>query len=178
MDQKALFQLANDALGSLRPLRENTRSRAALESILGLLTTQNEPYTYNAIFTTATNNAVPIGGQATFSIRINAQRPFKFMAGCMKLASGLNWNTLEADATRRISPITVLLTDSGSGRQMMDTPVPIDSLFGTGQEPFYWPEPKIMYANSVLQVQVTNLDTVNTFQLILSFIGAEMYRLG
>jgi hypothetical protein len=54
--------------------------------------------------------------------------------------------------------ILVTLTDSGSGRSLSDSPVPIDSQYGTGQLPFIWPIPKILDPASTFAATLQNLD--------------------
>jgi len=71
-----------------------------------------------------------------------------------------------------------LLTASGSGQQLMNTPVPLGSLFGSGQLPFILPYPRVMRANSQLQIQIVNFDAaVITAQITLNFHGRKIYNL-
>ena len=71
--------------------------------------------------------------------------------------------------------MTVLLTDTTSGRQLSSGAVPIPSMFGTATDPFIWETPHIFGARSTLTVNVTNFDAANTYVLRLSFIGTKLY---
>lgn len=79
------------------------------------------------------------------------------------------------DSTRPIPLITIQLTDTGSGRNLMSNPVPIPSIFGTGQLPFILPNPRVFLRNSTIQVAFANFDAAVTYNIRLSFIGYKIY---
>jgi len=54
-------------------------------------------------------------------------------------------------------PVLVTLTDSGSGRSMSDNPIPIDSIYGTGQLPYIWQLPKVLDPNGTFSITLQNL---------------------
>jgi len=70
--------------------------------------------------------------------------------------------------------VLVTLADSGSGRALMDTAVPIDSLFGTGMFPRIWPIPKILDPNSQFTAQLQNLDAT-AYHIRLGFHGYKIF---
>lgn len=92
-------------------------------------------------------------------------------AGTVLAASALGL----VDGQRIITPVTVIITDTGSGRQLMPTGIPIPSLFGTGQLPFILPNPRLFMRNSTISVQFTNLDATNAYTVRLAFIGYKVY---
>lgn len=175
MDQRSIFDVVQQLKAVLPPIRENNRAAAAVQTLDALLSVQEEPFVYSALFTAANGNPIAPGATVTFNINIQKDANFKILAGCYECDVG---GAPQLDATRQLALATVLLTDTGSGRAFMDTPVPITSLFGDGRLPFPWPSPKIMKALSTLQVQVFNFDTVNTYNLRLNFIGNKEYALG
>jgi hypothetical protein len=79
------------------------------------------------------------------------------------------------EAQRIITPVAVVITDTGSGRQLMSTPIPIHSLFGSGGLPFILPNPRLFMRNSTIQVTFTNLDATNAYTVRLAFIGYKIY---
>lgn len=81
------------------------------------------------------------------------------------------------DSSRVIPNATVLLTDTGSGRQLMESAVPIPSLFGVGELPFILPTPRLFAARATLTVVVANFDAAVTYAIKLSFIGYKLYQL-
>lgn len=80
------------------------------------------------------------------------------------------------DSGRIIPLMSLLITDTGSGRQLMNTAVPISSLFGTGQLPFVLPRQRAFRSNTTVTVTVNNFDAANTYNLRLSLIGEKAFR--
>lgn len=85
---------------------------------------------------------------------------------------------LQTDATRVLPVSVVLITDTGSGRNFMDFPQPINNLFGTAEDPFVLPYPKIFPARSTVSISMTNLTGATTYNTVLSFIGNKLYKRG
>ncbi len=91
-------------------------------------------------------------------------------------ATALAANGLGLVAAQTIIPaVAIVITDTGSGRQLMQQPIPIPSLFGNGQLPFILPHPRLFMRNSTIQVTFTNLDATNAYTVRLAFIGYKMY---
>lgn len=80
--------------------------------------------------------------------------------------------------TRVIPLVTVQLIDTGSGRNLFELAVPIPSVFGIGELPFVLPIPRLFFARSTIQVQVSNFSTATDYGLRLSFIGYKAYPKG
>lgn len=133
------------------------------------------PYSVNAqFFVAGANNGLANAATATVNVNIDASAPF------IIVSQSFYANTANATltvATQVIPNVIVLLTDTGSNRQLMDVAVPIWNIFGNGQFPFVLPEPKLMQANSQLQVTVTNREAAIAFNLYLTFSGYRLYKL-
>ena len=82
----------------------------------------------------------------------------------------------QTDSTRVVPLVTVQLIDSGSGRQMMQNPIPIPSIFGTGQLPLILPNPRKFLRNTTIQVAYTNFSAATTYNVRLAFIGYKIYN--
>lgn len=82
----------------------------------------------------------------------------------------------QTDSTRVIPLILLLITNTGSGRQFMDAPQPLNNIAGTGDRPFILPQPKIFTANSTVQVQATNFSGLTDYNTIISFVGTKLYK--
>jgi hypothetical protein len=87
------------------------------------------------------------------------------------------------------APLLVNFFDTGSGRTLQDNPQPIQNLGGglvagggaTGQAPFIWPEPWLIKAGGVVQIQITNLKTLAgdaVIRLDMSLIGFKVFAFG
>ncbi len=78
--------------------------------------------------------------------------------------------------TRPIPNVSILITDTGSGRQLFNAPVPIPNVFGLGELPFILPRDYIFEPRSSMTVQVANFDAAVTYNLRLSFIGTKIFN--
>jgi len=79
------------------------------------------------------------------------------------------------DSTRPWPNVTVQLIDSGSGRQLMQNPIPVTSFMGNGELPFILPNPRKFLRNSTIQIAYTNFDAAVTYNVRLAFIGYKIY---
>ena len=71
-------------------------------------------------------------------------------------------------------PILITLSDAGSGRNLMDTAIPIDSLFGNAQRPYYWSQPKFLDPSSTFNAQLQNL-IATARRVRLAFHGYKVF---
>lgn len=78
-----------------------------------------------------------------------------------------------------VPDVTIMLIDTGSGRQLMNIPLPAFNIFGTAQLPFVLPKPRRLFARSTLSVQVANLNTSQSYAYIyLTFTGRKIFTRG
>ena len=71
--------------------------------------------------------------------------------------------------------ISILITDTGSGRQLMNAPVSVSNIFGLGREPKVLRTPRWFASMAQIQVAVTNYDAAVNYNLRLSFVGAKFF---
>ncbi len=85
------------------------------------------------------------------------------------------------------APLLINFFDTGSGRTLQDNPQPIQNLGGglvagggaAGQAPFILPEPWLIKAGGVVQLQITNLSTTQPIiRLDVSLIGFKVFAFG
>ena len=125
-------------------------------------------YTYSAEVA-----AIAVGGNANDTIAIEADSDFILQ----KLTYHADIaGAAQTAATRVVPNVSVLIKDTGSGRQLMDTSIPIPSLFGTGELPFILPNPRLFMRNSTIQVAFTSFEAAITPDVFLSFIGYKIYE--
>lgn len=85
----------------------------------------------------------------------------------------------QTDSTRVIPLATIQITDAGSGRNLFSNPVPIPSVFGTGQLPLILPIPRRFKPFSQINFTFTNFSAATTYSNIrLSLIGTKIFRGG
>jgi len=159
-----------ELLNSTPDIAENQPLIQRLQGLLRAKRVLRDPFSYIASFATiaaAANSTVTINIQADSDFLIQAQNYMVDIAAA-----------IQTDSSRVIPIATVLLTDTGSGRQLMSADQPLSSIFGTGMEPYVLPQPKLMAARSSLAVKVTNNSASTTYtSLILSFIGVKLFTL-
>lgn len=78
-----------------------------------------------------------------------------------------------------LSPInvglTLIITDTGSGRNLSNTPVPLNGISGSGELPFILPTPKVFKASGQIQVTLANPSATEYNRVYLNFIGQKCY---
>lgn len=152
-----------------------------IQRMIGAAARQNNPeqvdeirrdfYVYGS---QAGTTAIPLapGASANSIINIEADSDFILQKFTYEAdESGVAFT----DSTRPLPNVNVLLTDSGSGRQLMQNPTPIPSIFGTGELPFILSNPRFFSRNTTIQVAYTNFDVAASYVIRLSFIGYKIY---
>lgn len=117
--------------------------------------------------------SVAAGSTAQGSIQIQADSLFQWERAAYYADIA---NAAFLDSTRPIPNVSVQIVDSGSGRQLFQTPQPVASVFGTGELPFLLPTPRWFKPNSQIQIQLTNFDAAVTYNIRLSFIGSKIFQ--
>lgn len=135
------------------------------------------PFFYSTSF-----QASVIAASATVAQNIQVQADSHFVCRY------INWLVYTNPALTVLtvaSPVLINFFDTGSGRTLQDNPQPIQSLGGgmaagggaTGNLPFILPEPWLIKASGVVQVQITNLSTLNAvIRLDVSLIGFKVFE--
>lgn len=127
-----------------------------------------QAFDYNADFVGP--NVLGAGATVTVPIQIQADSDFLIMSAAL---------TATDVATQAVLlgflPALVLLTDTGSGRQIMNQPVHVNNYFGTGQLVRVLDRPYFIRASSTLNVTLQNLDTVNARVVRIAFHGAKIF---
>lgn len=133
--------------------------------------TQERQYIAKDFFTYEVNFANLLAGSSqtqTFTIQADAD----FLLSKLAFLATIG-NVAFDDSTRPIPNVNVTIQDTGSGRNLMNTAVPVASIFGTGQLPFILPRQRIFLANATVNVTLTNFDVAADYDLYLSFIGEK-----
>ncbi len=128
-----------------------------------------DPFTYNINFLplAASNNA-------TDQFITQADSGFAIVKTCFVIASNVDVFVANISDTPKYAPLLVTLSDSGAGRNLSNSPVAINSLFGTGERPFIWARPKVLDPNSTFVAQVQNL-VATAFNVRLAFQGFKIF---
>lgn len=114
------------------------------------------------------------GATATNIIPIQADAEFECLKLCYAsdLAAGV-----QTESTRTIPQCEILITDSGSDKQLMNMAVDFTTLFGSGSEPFILPVPKRFRRNGGINIALSNYSAAQVYNIRLSFIGCKLWSM-
>lgn len=121
-------------------------------------------------------NFLPLAASntATDNFITQADSWFAICKTSFTIASNVDVFVANISDTPRYSPQVITLSDSGSGRDLSNLPVTINSLFGSGEWPRVWPIPKILDPNSTFTAKIQNL-VATAFNIRLSFHGYKIF---
>ena len=118
-------------------------------------------------------NLAALVGTATNQVVIQADSDFEWCHAAYEFDLAA---TQTDYSTRRLPNMTILITDSGSGRQLSNAAVPVMSIFGRPEMPYALPVTKVFKANSTINFTAVNFDAaVATGNLRLSLIGYKIF---
>lgn len=106
------------------------------------------------------------------TITIQADSDFEWV---MSTVSGNVNGQSEPSPDSIIIPITVLITDSGSGRQLMSAPVPVTTIAGTGKQPFINPIVRTFKAKSSVTLSFTSYSASTWNNVFFDLIGRKLF---
>jgi len=124
--------------------------------------------------------------------------PFKYSSVSLALAAGatanativikentafalsriVGWSFLSPATHATLTQVTVMLTDQGSGRTLMDRKLPLEILNGFSAYPQWEPIPHVFAGNSAIGVEITSLEAANAAVVYLVLYGVHMYNKG
>jgi hypothetical protein len=125
---------------------------------------------YGEDFFTYSVNAAALAAGTTAILPINIQKDsaFEWLACAASVAAPT------AGFTGPAFPISVLLTDTGSQRNLMNQPVPLLNIAGTGLNPFILPVPRRFMPMTQFTAVLNNFGATDTQNVKLSFIGRKL----
>ena len=75
--------------------------------------------------------------------------------------------------------VTVLIVDTGSGRQLMNSAVPLGAFWGDGRLPYILPTPKLFVKNTRINITIFNFsDSTDYDDIFLAFEGKKIFTSG
>ena len=118
------------------------------------------------------NFTIAAGNPATNAIQVEADSNFYMNA--LSYQADIDGAALE-EATNVIPLVTILITDSGSGRNLMNGPVPIPAIFGDGKRPYRFVHPRVFKRNTSIQIALLNYSDDTDYNLRLTFHGFKVF---
>jgi len=115
------------------------------------------------------------GGTATTNFAVQADSDFEWM---MTTCQGIENGSTEPFTDAAIVPVTVQITDSGSGRNLFLNPVPLTMIAGNGKQPYILPQPRIFQARATVSVVFASFSANIYNNINIAFHGRKIFSLG
>lgn len=121
----------------------------------------------------ATGVTLAPSNSTTLTFQIDGQSDFFWDKACAYV-NVANDATTEANAL--VPAINITITDTNNNQPMMNNPVPIANIFGTGRLPFILPIRYIFYNKATVKMEIANVSDNTTYTRVdLSFIGIKAW---
>lgn len=117
---------------------------------------------------------LPASGTATGQFITQADSGFAICKTSCTVASDVSVFVANVSDIPRFAPQIITLSDSGSGRDLSNTPIALETQFGTGEWPVIWAKAKVLDPNSTFTARIQNL-VATAFNIRLSFIGYKIF---
>lgn len=157
---------------------DNQQVYQALMSMQSEAQVIRQPFTFEVDFSSgagllAGQFAAPApGAQTVGNFIVDTSSPFMLVSSTF--ASDLA-GVAHTSGALIVPNQTVFITDQSSNRAWMNVAVPVPSLFGTAQLPYFWPQPRLIPGNTNVQVTLANYEAATTPNTRLSFHGYRFY---
>lgn len=123
----------------------------------------------------AANGAIGSLAAATASMQnLNFQADSYFVLNKISYTAILDGVT-DPQPDNVMCPVTVFISDAGSGKQLMFAPVPLSTIAGPGREPFIVPGTRIFLPTSTVTFAFFNPDTTAWNNIALVLHGRKIY---
>ncbi len=157
------------------PLEQHRPQLHQLTSRVPMHEEQPDEEWYDDLFTYPTTSVnLAAGASSAQTITIMADSKFDWMRATM--AGNLHGAT-PPFTDGALLEINVFITDSSSGRQLMQQSVPAQSIAGNGKLPFINPTSRLFEPSATVQVTLSNTSAANQYDnLVFSMIGRKIFR--
>jgi hypothetical protein len=119
-------------------------------------------FTMSSVLTPVTNN-----------IQIDADANFMWIASTYQIDIA---GALLTESTNIIPLVSLLINDTGSGKNLMNVAVPLASIAGDGKRPYRLPRPRVFGANATIQLNWTAFVVAGTtYNIRFTMHGFKVY---
>lgn len=125
-------------------------------------------FTYGIVL----ENGITSGSNGNGSFNVDNDSDFMWLKGTYFAAVA---DAQQQSATREVPGVTVTIKDTTSGRDIMNVPVAIPAMFGTGELPFILPVGKLLPKTATITVAFQNITDGDYSYLALYFHGQKLY---
>jgi hypothetical protein len=135
----------------------------------------NEDYFFYAATVTGLQSTA---ASATSIINIDADSDFLCTAlSYQAVITTAGLGALVTEATNVIPVVTLQINDTGSGKSLMNQPVPLGSIAGDGKRPYRLPRPRVFQSNATVQLNWLAYVVAGTiYQINFVMHGIKQYK--
>lgn len=134
--------------------------------------TGNQDQFWYAVTTPAAGIAP--AGVSILNIPISADADFYWNATTYQADNHASVTAL-TESTNPIPLVNILITDTGSNRQLMSQAVPLPTIAGDGKRPYRLLYPRRFRRTAAIQITLTNFDSALTLDVTVVFHGYKVY---
>lgn len=137
-----------------------------------------QPFTFEVDFSSGAGLLAGVfaapapGGNVNGSFLVDASSPFMLVSQAFKADLA---GVAQLSGTLVVPNWLVSITDQSGNRNWQNAGVPLSSVFGTGQLPYFLPQPRLIPANSNVSINVASFEAATTPNARLSFHGYRLY---
>ena len=137
---------------------------------------QNDPYVVPGPrdFYSYTQRTTNLAAGATVALTYQIEADSYFYMNALSYQADLAGAAL-TDSGNIVPLITLLLFDSGSGRNLMANAVPLNAIAGYNGAPFRLPKPRRFAATAQITATLVNYSAATAYNLSLTLSGFKVY---
>lgn len=134
-------------------------------------------YGFRTFFSYEADIPVALNAAASQTLTFNIAGDSDFFWTKFEAFALVNGTATVRDADQ-LPAVTMLLTNTTTGRQYSSLPTPLPNVSGNGQLPFILPQVTLWEAKSTISIQLANIGNANYSNLMLTFSGIKAFFSG
>lgn len=115
------------------------------------------------------------GFNTNFAIQADSDFEWVFTTYSGVIVGDVGFGTAWAD--NNVIPITLNISDGGSGRNLFSGPIPMVEIAGPGRQPYFLPKSRIFLGKSTVNLAFTNYSTTAYDDISFSLHGNKIFNL-
>lgn len=119
-----------------------------------------------------TVSSIAAGALSTVNVQVEADA--NFLANKFNVFASIA-GAAQTDDSRVLPLVTLQIQDTGSGRNLFNTPLALPNISGYGSLPFIIPINRVFKSNTSIQFTFTNFSAATTYRLDFALIGIKQW---
>ena len=175
MPDQATIDALNSLQAQIQGLQAGNRNRVREDSFAPSAT---DPYVVSGprdwYSYTATVPSASFGAAATYQATISIEADSYFYLNALSYQADIAGGAL-TESTNVLPIATVVILDTGSGRQLMAQPASLVAIAGDGKRPYRLPKPRRFAPTSQIVLTFVNLSAATAYNIRFTLHGFKVY---